>query len=113
MANKPWHPLHYALKNKADDMLKKLKPAKIKARQKKAKKIKWRDISQYDDKSEYKVYVSDEYLGRVRREFNGKWKIYPDFEYEDLFYGNAALEGEYHDFRESGQALIDFWISNV
>jgi len=106
----PWSPIG---KNKSDEMLKKLRPKKIAARQKKAKKIKWKDVSQYKDRSEYEVYVSEELIGRVRQEFNTKWKIYPEFEYEDLFYSNAQVNDEYYDFREAGHALIDFWISCV
>ena len=115
MSNKPWHPLHYALKSKSDDMLKKLRPKKIKARQKKAKSIRWKDVSRFKDRSEYEVYATDTLVGRVRQEFNTKWKIYPEFEYEEdnLFYSSSQVNDEYYDFREAGHALLDFWISNV
>ena len=106
----PWYPI---TKSKSDEMLKKLQPKKIKARQKKAKSIKWKDVSRYKDRSEYEVYASGELVGRIRQEFNTKWKIYPEFEYEDLFYSNAQVNDEYHDFHEAGHALIDFWVSCV
>ena len=108
----PWYPI---AKNKSDEMLKKLRPKKIKARQKKAKSIKWKDVSRYKDRSEYEVYASGELVGRIRQEFNTKWKIYPEFEYEEdnLFYSSSQVNDEYYDFREAGHALLDFWISNV
>jgi hypothetical protein len=110
---KPWSPLHYALKKRSDDMFEQLKPKKIAARQEKAKRIKWKDISKYSDKSEYEVYVSNRYIGTIKQEFNTKWKMSPDFDYEDLFYSHVQLHTEYHDFREAGKALVDFWIFSV
>jgi hypothetical protein len=110
---KPWSPLHYALKTKSDEKLEKLKAKSMLARQEKAKSVKWKDISKYNDKSEYEVYASNRYIGTVKQEGKAKWKIYPEFEYEDLFYSYSQLHAEYYDFRESGKALIDFWITSV
>jgi hypothetical protein len=106
----PWLPI---TKSKSDEMLKKLKPKKVAARQKKAKRVKWKDVSKYGDKTEYEVYVSDRYIGTVRQEFNTKWKMYPDFDYEDLFYSHVQTHAEYYDFREAGKALVDFWVTSV
>ena len=115
VSNKPWHPLHYALKSKSDEMLKKIKPSKTKAKHNKAKKVKWKDVSRFKDRSEYEVYASGELVGRIRQEFNTKWKIHPAFEYEEenLFYSSSQVNNEYHDFREAGHALIEFWIANT
>jgi len=103
----PWAPI---LKKKSDDFLRKLKPTKVATREKKARKISWKDVSRFKDRSKYEVAVSGKPIGTVEADIRHKWTMYPGFRHDDSYYTMAQLQTKYLDFREAGKAMVELWI---
>ena len=101
----------YRPKNKSEKMkeeLKRLQEEKMLRRAEAAKKISWKEISR---NTEYEILVGGTSLGRVRQNFQGKWKIHPVFRWKKNSYNRRVIvEGDYLDFHESGKALVDLWM---
>ncbi len=102
-----WAPI---LKKKSDEFLRKLRPSKVATREKKAKKISWKDVSRFKDQSKYEVSVSGKPIGIVEANLRLKWTIYPKFRHDDSFHTMVQLQTKYLDFREAGKAMVELWV---
>jgi len=100
----------YEPRNKAEEMkeeLRRLKEEKMVRRAEQSKKVSWKEISK---NTEYEVLVGGISLGRVRQNFQGKWKLYPSFRWKkDSYNRHMIVETDYVDFHDSGRALVDLW----
>ena len=100
----------YNPKTKSEKMkeeLGRLREEKMLRRAEQAKKISWKEIRR---NMEYEVLVGGTSLGRVRQNYNGKWKIYPSFRWRKNSYNRqVVVEADYLNFNEAGRALVDLW----
>jgi len=93
--------------NKADKMLETLKKSKKEVKERKAKKISWKKMSEW----RYQVIVDEKHLGDIEADLFNRWKLYPKFEYDELI-GQFFLNDHYDDFGKAGRGLVDLWINS-
>ncbi len=92
-------------KNKAKDMADSIKSRVKDAKQRKAKSLKWKKLSDW----RYEVYASETLIGEIEVDVFNNWKIYPEFEYEENFFSRIKMGEKYNSFREAGHGLAEFW----
>lgn len=100
----PWD----GFNSKADKINDAIRAKKLEIKQRKSNKIKYKKLSHW----EYEVTATDKLLGKIEQNSSGKWMIKPSFKYEEEdFYARISLSEKHNNFREAGNALVEFWLN--
>jgi hypothetical protein len=93
--------------NKAKKMFETLKKTKKEVKERKAKKISFKKVSDW----RYEVSTGGKHLGDIETDLYNRWKLYPKFEYDELI-GQFFLNDHYDDFNKAGRGLVELWINS-